>query len=77
MIFLNKNNFVQTANDCAIALLMSPDNLATKADILITKGMAHTELKQAELASACFTEAKKLDPYNSRLAKYLSEKKKE
>ena len=71
-IFLNKRNYVQAGNDCSLALLMNPDNTETKADILITKGIAHYELKQEEIASACFSEAKKLDPYNKRIEKYLS-----
>lgn len=76
LIYLKMKNYVQTTNDCLIALLMNPDKIQTKADILITKGMAHTELKQAELASACFSEARKLDPYNKRLAAYFSGTKK-
>lgn len=75
LIFLNKLNYMQAANDCAIALLMNPDNISIRVDILITKGIAHSALKQADLASACFNEARKLDPYNSRLTKYLSEQK--
>jgi Tfp pilus assembly protein PilF len=75
LLFLSNKNFAQAANDCAIALLMNPDNTATRADILITKGMAHSELKQEEMATACFAEAEKLDPYNKRLAEYRSAKK--
>ncbi len=67
LIYLNQKKFAQVTNDCTIALLMNPDNNLVKADILITKGIAHKEMKQAELASACFTEAKKLDPFNKRL----------
>lgn len=74
-VFLSKKSFSMAANDCGIALLMNPDNPATRADILITKGIAHSELKQEETATACFTEAEKLDPYNKRLAAYRSAKK--
>ncbi|HJV18509.1 MAG TPA: tetratricopeptide repeat protein [Sediminibacterium sp.] len=75
LLFLGKKSYTQAANDCGIALLMNPDNPATRADILITKGIAHNELNQEETAVACFTEAEKLDPYNKRIAEYRSAKK--
>ncbi|MDD2792891.1 MAG: hypothetical protein PHD73_06910 [Sediminibacterium sp.] len=74
-IYLNKKSWAMAANDCGIALLMNPDNTATRADILITKGIAHSELNQEEIATACFAEAEKLDPSNKRLAEYRSAKK--
>lgn len=75
LLFLDKKSYALAANDCGISLLMNPDNAAIRADILITKGIAHSELKQEDTAAACFDEAEKLDPYNKRLAAYRSAKR--
>lgn len=75
LLFLGKKSYALSANDCGISLLMNPDNAAIRADILITKGIAHSELKQEDTAAACFDEAEKLDPYNKRLAAYRSAKR--
>lgn len=72
LLLLEKRNYAPAVSDCLVALLMNPNSVELRADILITKGIAHSGLQQQEAATQCFSEAEQLDPNNKRIAEYRS-----